>query len=116
MAETERGNRKYWVAADVVEWIKANTEASKDHPGKGDPNMDAAIWWVCYRNAEAIMDGITTKEMARYLSDGLAAIDEPSDVDDHLQCWTDEAGDEGDKPGIDEAIEQDLKDFFIEGR
>ncbi len=111
MSEVERGNRKFWQFEDVTTWIHDNDPAAAPSDLR-----QAAIWWVCYRNAEAMMESTTTKELARDLNNGLAAIDEENDVTDHLQNWTDEAGDEGDKPGIDDAIEADLRNFFLEGR
>lgn len=103
---TSEYKRRFWEAGDVAAWIETNSD-DKERP------EDQAIWWCAYRDSESISD-INTKERARMLQDGWAPYDE-SNVTDRLQSWSNDKGDEGQLPEIDDEIEADLKEFFNVG-
>lgn len=108
--DPERGERRFWVASDVETWIQTHCtdpDTLKDVGG-------AAVWWCCYRNTEALVDD-TIKHIAQSLMGGVGPFTS-LDVIEMVQNWTNELGEVGDWPGIDDAIEQDLRSFFnVEG-
>ena len=106
--ELVRGNRRFWDVGDVALWIGENVKLDP-----GDDSWAAAVWWCCYRAAEDMLMNYTIKDMARELRDGIGAYNNDA-VTDMVRGWTNEAGDEGDLPGIDDAIEADLCVFFNE--
>lgn len=99
--------RRFWTAEDVVDWIKANVPDDRLHT---EGSEEAAIWWCCYRHTEALVDD-TIRHVAQALRDGVGPF-YASDVTLMVQDWFDDEGNSGDSPGIDEAIEADLRKFF----
>lgn len=110
MVDDRPNGRRFWDCDDVVEWIKVNVP-DEDAP---DGSEAAAVWWCCYRWTEALVDD-TVKHIAQLLMDGVGPF-YPDDVTQMVQIWGDDNGQEGDRPGIDDAIERDLRRFFIDGR
>ena len=104
------GPGKFRGHEEVVEWIKAHV------PESTDPTEDA-IWWVCYRETEALIDD-TVKHIAQALRHGTAEYTTES-VDNFIDGWCDDEGTGREEGGnieqIDAAIEADLNRFFGQG-
>lgn len=116
MEDDRPDDRRFWVCADVEQWIKVNTT---DPETLKDPGA-AAVWWCCYRSTEVLVDD-TIRHIAQALMSGVGPF-EYFDVTNMVQDWMDDDGNVavvGPYPSsgandtqIDAAIEADLRRFF----
>jgi len=89
-------------AKTVFEWLQAHPSGDVDVP------LDRALWWVAYRNAEALMDS-TTKDLARTLLEGTKKLDSIADVEEFVASFYDS---EDQQQEDTDRLMANLTDFF----
>lgn len=104
---------RFWTGTDVAEWIEAHVKYDKVASG----NEQLAVWWFAVQNARIISEDYTLREIAEMLVDGVKAYD----MDDVTEEVRARHGYESGEPDVDHVqvdkdIEDDLLNFFADGR